>query len=296
MGALERPGVSGDGPGEGAPLVAEQLALGEARRHRAAIEDHDRAFLAQAVLVNGMREHFLAGAGLAGEGHRDIGAGEPGQRLEKTMLAGDRRPTCEEQGERATRCVQDRVRRADRSSFPQPYRRPGARGGVWEANVAARAHARRSPGMVVRRPTSEHPGRSASDRAARRAALRASVDGQNPPRTTTVRDLRPGRFVSCDRHPQTQLAGGAAVLTPSSRIGCGEFAVGDVAAETTREDVRTRGAWDQIGERARLVVKPARRTEEKRSSALRARGASSGFDRSNARYSSEVGASTLRVG
>ena len=55
----------GDGTGEGALAVAEQLALQELIRQRPAVFGDKGLECAQAALVQGAGEEFLAGAGLA---------------------------------------------------------------------------------------------------------------------------------------------------------------------------------------------------------------------------------------
>jgi hypothetical protein len=59
--------------GEGAALVAEQRRLGQRRRDRAAVDDHERLLGAGARQVQGLRDQLLAGAGLAVDQHRQIG-------------------------------------------------------------------------------------------------------------------------------------------------------------------------------------------------------------------------------
>ena len=61
------PGEGGVGAGEGALAVAEQLALEHVARDGGAVEGQERPVGAVRGAVDGAREHFLAGAGLAGE-------------------------------------------------------------------------------------------------------------------------------------------------------------------------------------------------------------------------------------
>ena len=70
LGALERARVLGVRAGEGAALVAEELALDQVGGHRAAVEDDERAARARAHVVDRVREDVLAGAGLAGQRRR----------------------------------------------------------------------------------------------------------------------------------------------------------------------------------------------------------------------------------
>src|SRR5581483_3603461 len=72
MGHLEQPRLRRHGPGEGALLVAEELALEELAREAGAVEVDERLLRAPAVLVQPAGEHRLAGAGLALEEHRAV--------------------------------------------------------------------------------------------------------------------------------------------------------------------------------------------------------------------------------
>ena len=58
------------GAGERAPAVAEQLALEHLARDGGAVERHERLGGAVRGAMDGAGEHFLAGAGLAGEEDR----------------------------------------------------------------------------------------------------------------------------------------------------------------------------------------------------------------------------------
>ena len=68
----------GHSAGEGALLVAEQLAVDQGLGHGAAVDGHERARAAPAPLVQQARGHALAGAGLAEE--------EDGQVLQGYLL------------------------------------------------------------------------------------------------------------------------------------------------------------------------------------------------------------------
>src|SRR5207244_4294375 len=59
------------GAGEGALLVAEQLALQQLIRDGRAVEGQKRRPGSGAVLVDGAGDYLLAGAALAGDQHRD---------------------------------------------------------------------------------------------------------------------------------------------------------------------------------------------------------------------------------
>ena len=70
------PGEGGVGAGEGALAVAEQLALEHVARDGRAVERDERPVGAVGGAVDGAREHFLAGAGLAGEEDRQRRRGD----------------------------------------------------------------------------------------------------------------------------------------------------------------------------------------------------------------------------
>ena len=63
----------GVGAGEGAALVAEQLALDQVGRNGAAVEHHERLVGAGAGVVDEMREDVLAGPRLAGQRDGHVG-------------------------------------------------------------------------------------------------------------------------------------------------------------------------------------------------------------------------------
>ena len=68
------PGVARVRAGEGALLVAEQLALDQGRRDRAAVHHHKRPLAARAELVERVGQQLLARAALAGDEHGGVGA------------------------------------------------------------------------------------------------------------------------------------------------------------------------------------------------------------------------------
>ena len=70
---LEAADLLRDRPGEGALLVAEQLALQQVERDGRAVELDEGAPAARAELVDRPRDQLLAGARLAQEQHRGIG-------------------------------------------------------------------------------------------------------------------------------------------------------------------------------------------------------------------------------
>ena len=77
VGLLEPPLARGHGAGEGAARVAEELGLEQGLGNGAAVERDEAVLAPRAGLVDGARDHFLAGAGLAGDEHRR-GAGRHG--------------------------------------------------------------------------------------------------------------------------------------------------------------------------------------------------------------------------
>src|SRR4029077_15789161 len=58
---------------EGAALVSEKLGLEKVGRNGGSVEGDERAAGARAVLVQGAGDELLAGAGFAGDEHRDRG-------------------------------------------------------------------------------------------------------------------------------------------------------------------------------------------------------------------------------
>ena len=80
FGLFEAPGGALVGAGEGALLVAEQFALDEVARNRRHVDGDERAFLALAVIVQRAGHQLLAGAGLAGDQHGEVGLHQPRER------------------------------------------------------------------------------------------------------------------------------------------------------------------------------------------------------------------------
>ena len=73
---LEAADLLADGAGEGALLVAEQLALQQPRGDGRAVELDEGAALARAQLVQGAGDEFLARARFAADEHRGAGGGD----------------------------------------------------------------------------------------------------------------------------------------------------------------------------------------------------------------------------
>ena len=65
LGQLEPALARRDGAGEGALLVAKQLAFQQVRRYRAAVHRDERPVATRTGLVDRPRDHFLAGTRLA---------------------------------------------------------------------------------------------------------------------------------------------------------------------------------------------------------------------------------------
>ena len=87
--ALDRADARSSSAGERALLVAEQLALDQRRRNRAAVDNDERSAAARARLMNGLRQQRLARPGLALDQDSRVGACDARQRLEHTAH-GDR--------------------------------------------------------------------------------------------------------------------------------------------------------------------------------------------------------------
>ena len=66
--------------GEGALLVAEQLALDQLARDRGHVDRDERPGAALAEIVQRAGDQLLAGAALAGDHDRQVGAHQPGDR------------------------------------------------------------------------------------------------------------------------------------------------------------------------------------------------------------------------
>ena len=75
LGGLKAPGPVGHRAREGAPAVAEQLALGQGFGQRRAVHMHQRLAPARRVAVQEARKQLLAHAGLAQQQHGQVGAG-----------------------------------------------------------------------------------------------------------------------------------------------------------------------------------------------------------------------------
>ena len=73
VGMLELADAALGGAGEGAGLVAEQLAFHHRLGQRAGVDGHERAVAARGKVVQRARHHFLAGAGFAEDQH--VGGG-----------------------------------------------------------------------------------------------------------------------------------------------------------------------------------------------------------------------------
>ena len=74
----KRPWLRVGRAGEGAALVAEQLALDQLARDRRHVDGNERTGAALAVIVQRAGHQLLAGARFAVDHHRQVGGGEPG--------------------------------------------------------------------------------------------------------------------------------------------------------------------------------------------------------------------------
>ena len=126
LGLLEAADRARVGAGEGALLVAEQLALDEIARNRGHVDGDERPALALAVVVQRARDQFLAGARFAGDHHREVGLHQPRERAENVLhrrrAADERhrsRPACGSAAlsRRALAARRARGRRSATSSF-----------------------------------------------------------------------------------------------------------------------------------------------------------------------------------
>ena len=79
LGLLEPAGGAGIGAGERAAFMAEQFRFDEIARDRRHVDGDERAVAPLAVIVQRARHQFLAGAGLAGDHHGEVGLHQPRQ-------------------------------------------------------------------------------------------------------------------------------------------------------------------------------------------------------------------------
>jgi hypothetical protein len=77
VGGLDQADLARLRVGEGALLMAEQLALDQVRRQRGAVDFHERGRGARTGVVAGARHQLLAGAGLAQNQHGPVQRGPP---------------------------------------------------------------------------------------------------------------------------------------------------------------------------------------------------------------------------
>ena len=85
LGGLEQARLVGDGAGEAALLVAEELALHQLGRNRAAVDRHERPVAPRPGLVDHARDELLARAGLAGDVDRRLAARDLGDHLAQLL-------------------------------------------------------------------------------------------------------------------------------------------------------------------------------------------------------------------
>ena len=84
----KQPGAVGDGAGERAAHVAEQLALDQVLGNRAAVDGDEALVAARAAGVDGARDDLLAGAALAGDQHGRVGVRDA---VDQARMRGDGR-------------------------------------------------------------------------------------------------------------------------------------------------------------------------------------------------------------
>src|SRR2546428_6361334 len=93
---FDAPLPGADRAGKRAAHVPEQLCLEERLRNRAAVQRDEAERTARAAVMNGARDDFLAGAGLAGNQN---GAGRSGDRLEELKQGPHGPAAAEDSGE-----------------------------------------------------------------------------------------------------------------------------------------------------------------------------------------------------
>src|SRR3546814_14303122 len=69
LGGLEQTGLVAVRAGEAALQMAEEFALHQLRRNRAAIDRHERSTCTRSFLMNELGDQFLSGARFAGDMH-----------------------------------------------------------------------------------------------------------------------------------------------------------------------------------------------------------------------------------
>src|SRR5439155_1256823 len=90
IGELELSGLLLMRAGEGALLVAEELALEELLGKRYAIDGDERPCGPRAPRMNRARQHFLAGAALAEQQHRTLALRGPARLIDELAQCGTR--------------------------------------------------------------------------------------------------------------------------------------------------------------------------------------------------------------
>ena len=119
VGGFEQAGLVAVGAGKGPLAVAEHLGLEQRLGQGGAVDGHDAPAGAAAVLVNELRDHFLAGATLAADEHRGVGGGHlPGQ---LHRLAEQRRDA--DQGDLVAVAVLLHELEAEVAGFPRHHHR-----------------------------------------------------------------------------------------------------------------------------------------------------------------------------
>jgi hypothetical protein len=136
MGGLELAQTAGDRAGEGASFVAEQLGFQQVFRDRRAVQGDERPSGAARFAVDVAGQHFLAGAGLAADQHRGIGAGD----LLGAVHGGLHRRIADDHGMRfAGRGFEDRGDQVGVGRQRQELARPGVDGADGGVGIVAGA-------------------------------------------------------------------------------------------------------------------------------------------------------------
>ena len=134
---LEHAAALRDGAGERAALVAEEGRLQQRRRHRRAVEDHERARRAGARLVQRLREHLLARPCLALDDDRNAALREArAQRIESAHLRALAQHPPERAGARGLRLRGRRRAREAQRGGPEAHDLPALQVDLGDAYAA----------------------------------------------------------------------------------------------------------------------------------------------------------------
>ena len=232
-------GLIGDGAGERAAAMAEQLAVGQIPAGRRAVVGQEHRGAAVRADVDGAGDELLAGSALAGDEHRQVVALQPLNLLDDARHRGARRQEAGQQrlerpvggradgaGRSVARGAQREALTRDGRDHPEPPHRPDGR------SAAARRRARSAD------PSASRPSGSTTSALAAVRAGRARRDSRQRPRRVGV---APGVAMHADvaagqlrrRRPRrrraTASSSAAAVSRPSRS--------GSAAASTIRRTI-----------------------------------------------------------